>query len=161
MSKTLSFNEFSDYLKNIAPHVEEEVTKTIELCCQKVRSDIQESMAKTERNMDKSYYTHNKKIPHHPSLPGNPPAPDTGNLRNSIRYEIHAEPRSPYGVVGTTQKDPPYGQYLEYGTSKGGWGGKGIAPRPWLRPAMEKNNEWIRQSIAKAVVRGLKGGSEK
>ena len=111
-------------------------------------------MAKTERNMDKSYYTYNKTTPHHPSLPGNPPAPDTGNLRNSIRYEIHAEPRSPYGVVGTTQKDPPYGEYLEYGTSK-------VAPRPWLRPAMEKNNEWIRQSIAKAVGRGLKGGSEK
>ena len=161
MSKTLSFKEFSEYLNNIAPHIEKETTKAIELCCQKVRSDIQESMAKTERNMDKSYYTHNKKIPHHPSLPGNPPAPDTGNLRNSIRYEIHAEPRSPYGVVGTTQKDPPYGQYLEYGTSKGGWGGKGIAPRPWLRPAMEKNKEWIRQSIAKAVVKGLKGGSEK
>ena len=154
MSKALSFDQFSDYLKNIAPHVEEEVTKTIELCCQKVRSDIQESMSKTERNMDKSYYTHNKKIPHHPSLPSNPPAPDTDNLRNSIRYEIHAEPRSPYGVVGTTQKDPPYGQYLEYGTSK-------VAPRPWLRPTMENNNEWIRQSIAKAVVRGLKGENEK
>jgi len=161
MSKTLTFDQFSDYLKNIAPHVEEETTKAIELCCQKVRSDIQESMAKTERNMDKSYYTHNKTIPHHPSLPGNPPARDTGNLSNSIRYEVYAEPGSPYGVVGTTQKDPPYGQYLEYGTSKGGWGGKGIAPRPWLRPAMEKNNEWIRKSIAKAVARGLKGGSEK
>lgn len=151
MSKTLSFDQFSKYLDNIAPQVNEEVTEAIELCCQKVRSDIQESMAKTERNMDKSYYAHNKTTPHHPSLPGNPPAPDSGNLRNnSIRYEIHAEPRSPYGVVGTTQKDPPYGQYLEYGTSK-------VAPRPWLRPAMEKNNEWIRQSIAKAVVRGLKG----
>lgn len=154
MSKTLSFKEFSEYLGKIAPHVEEETTKAIELCCQKVRSDIQESMTKTERNMNKSYYTHNKTKPHYPSLPGNPPAPDTGNLRNSIRYEVHAEPRSPYGVVGTTQKDPPYGQYLEYGTSK-------VAPRPWLRPAMEKNNEWIRKSIAKAVVRGLKGGSEK
>lgn len=160
MSKTLSFKEFSEYLNKIAPNIDDEMTKSIELCCQKVRSDIQESMVKTERNMDKSYYTHNKKIPHHPSLPGNPPAPDTGNLRNSIRYEIHAEPRSPYGVVGTTQKDPPYGQYLEYGTSKGGWGGKGIAPRPWLRPSMEKNNDWIRQSIAKAVARVLKGESK-
>ena len=150
MSKTLSFDQFSDYLKNIAPHVEEETTKAIELCCQKVRSDIQESMAKTERNMDKSYYTHNKKIPHHPSLPGNPPAPDTGNLRKSINYEIYAEPRSPYGVVGTTQKDPPYGEYMEYGTSK-------VAPRPWLRPAMKKNNEWIREAITKSVARGLKG----
>ena len=154
MSKTLSFKEFSEYLNKIAPNIDGEVTKSIELCCQKVRSDIQESMAKTERNMNKSYYTHNKKIPHHPSLPGNPPAPETGNLRNCIRYEIHAEPRSPYGVVGTTQKDPPYGQYLEYGTSK-------VAPRPWLRPVMEKNNDWIRQSIARAVAKGLKGGSEK
>lgn len=157
MSKNIDLKDFSKFLEKFAPNITAEVTNTIKLCCEKVRSDIQDSMAKTERNMDKSYYTHNSKIPHHPSLPGNPPARDTGNLSNSIRYEVYAEPGSPYGVVGTTQKDPDYGLYLEYGTSKGGWGGKGIAPRPWLRPAMQKNNEWIRQSIAKAVVRGLKG----
>lgn len=161
MSKDIDLKDFSKFLGEIAPNVNDEVVKTIKLCCQKVRSDIQESMAKTERNMDKSYYTHNKTIPHHPSLPGNPPARDTGNLSNSIRYEIYAEPGSPYGVVGTTQKDPPYGEYMEYGTSKGGWGGKGVAPRPWLRPAMQKNNSWIRESMAKAVARGLKETGKK
>ena len=150
MARDITIDEFNEYLKETAPNVEEELVKTIELCCQKVVDDIQSSMAHTPRNTNVSYYTNNKKKAHHPSMPGNPPAPDTGNLRNSIRYEIHAEPRSPYGVVGSTQKDPDYAVYTEYGTTK-------MAPRPWLRPAMEKNNDWIRTSIGKAVARGLGG----
>ena len=150
MSKTLSFKEFSEYLNKIAPNIDGEVTKSIELCCQKVRSDIQESMAKTERDMSKTYFTNNKTKAHHPSLPENPPAPDTGNLRNSIRYEVHGEGSEIYGVVGSTQKDPDYAVFTEYGTNK-------MAPRPWLRPAMQKNNEWIRKSMANAVANTLKG----
>lgn len=146
----MSFKDFSEYLKKTAPRINDKLSKTIELCCQKVRSDIQESMAHTPRDTSKSYFTNNKSKAHHPSLPGNPPAPDTGNLRNSIRYEIHDERKEVYGIVGTTQKDPPYGEYLEYGTSK-------MQPRPWLKPAMEKNNSWIRSSIAKAVANTFKG----
>ena len=150
MSKTLTFDQFSEYLSQVAPLIEDNMSKSIKLCCDKVRSDIQESMAKTERDMSKTYFTNNKTKAHHPSLPGNPPAPDTGNLRNSIRYEVHNEGKKVYGIVGSTQKDPDYAVYTEYGTTK-------MAPRPWLRPAMEKNNDWIRQSIAKAVASGLKG----
>jgi HK97 gp10 family phage protein len=150
MSKDLTFDQFSEYLSKVAPQVEHSLTNTIKLCCEKVRSDIQYSMAHTERNTDVSYYTNNKTKAHHPSLPGNPPAPDTGNLRNSIRYEVHDEGSEVYGIVGSTQKDPDYAVYTEYGTTK-------MAPRPWLRPSMQKNNEWIRKSIANAVVLGLKG----
>ena len=157
MSKDLTFDQFSDYLSKVAPQVEDELNKTIALCCKKVQDDIQYSMSHTERDMSKTYYTNNKTKAHHPSMPGNPPAVDTGNLRESIRYEVHGEGKEVYGIVGTTQKDPPYGQYLEYGTTKGGWGGKGMAPRPWLRPAMAKNNDWIRKSIANAVAKSLKG----
>lgn len=152
MAKDVTFEEFNEYLQQTAPNVEKELTKTIELCCRKVVSDIQNSMARTARNTNVSYYTNNKKKAHHPSLPGNPPAPDTGNLRNSIRYEMHDENRSVYGIVGSTQKDPDYAVYTEYGTTK-------MAPRPWLRPAMEKNNDWIRKSIGMAVARGLEGAS--
>ena len=60
-----------------------------------------------------------------------------------------------YGIVGTTQKDPDYGLYLEYGTSDGR-----IAPRPWLKPAMRKNNDFIRTAIAKAVQNTLTGGNK-
>ena len=160
MAKDVTFEEFNEYLQQTAPNIEKELAKTIELCCQKVVGDIQSSMAQTPRNTSKSYYTNNKKIAHHPSLPGNPPAPDTGNLRNSIRYEIHGQnSKEVYGIVGSTQKDPPYGTYLEYGTTKGGWGGKGIAPRPWLRPAMIKNEDFIRKSLADAVKKTLVGGN--
>lgn len=152
MAKDMSFNQFSKYLSNVAPKIQSELEKTIGLCCEKVRSDIQDSMAHTPRDSSKTYYTHNKTIPHHPSLPGNPPAPDGGNLLKSIRYEIHDENGKVYGVVGSTQKDPDYAVWMEYGTSDGR-----IKHRPWLRPAMIKNNEWVRKSIAKAVADGLKG----
>ena len=155
--KDLTFNQFSDYLSKVAPQVEGELSNTIKACCKKVQDDIQYSMSHTERNTAVSYYTNNKTRAHHPSMPGNPPAVDTGNLRESIRYEVNSEGKEVYGIVGSTQKDPDYGQYLEYGTTKGGWGGKGMAPRPWLRPAMIKNNDWIRKSIANAVAKGIKG----
>lgn len=155
MAKNVTFSQFSDYLSNVAPKIQSELEKTIGLCCEKVRSDIQESMAHTPRDMSKTYYTHNKKIPHHPSFAGNPPAVDEGDLRRSIRYEIHNEKNEVYGVVGSTQKDPDYAVWMEYGTSDGR-----IGKRPWLRPAMNKNNEWIRKSIAKAVADSLKGVSE-
>lgn len=152
MAKDVTFEEFNEYLQQTAPNIEKELAKTIELCCVKVVGDIQSSMAHTARNTNVSYYTNNKKKAHHPSLPGNPPAPDTGNLRNSIRYEMHDENKKIYGIVGSTQKDPDYAVYTEYGTTK-------MAPRPWLRPAMEKNNDWIRKSIGMAVARGLEGAS--
>lgn len=146
----MTLDQFSKYLSQVAPQIEDNMNKSIKLCCEKVRSDIQESMAKTERDMSKTYFTNNKTKAHHPSLPGNPPAPDTGNLRNSIRYEVHSEGSEIYGVVGSTQKDPDYAVFTEYGTNK-------MAPRPWLRPAMQKNNEWIRKSMANAVANTLKG----
>lgn len=144
---------FKKYLSQITPGLEEKLKDTIGLCCQKVRSDIQTSMAQTPRNTSVTYYTNNKTKGHHPSLPGNPPAPDTGNLRNSIRYEVNGSGKSVYGIVGTTQKDPPYGAYLEYGTSR-------MAPRPWLKPAMNKNADWIRNMIKKAVGQQLEGAKK-
>ena len=153
MSRDVTCEEFSEYLKRTVPLLRNEIAKSLELCSHKVRSDIQSSMAHTERNMEVSYFTNNRRKAHHPSMPGNPPAPDTGNLRNSIRYEITAGTTESYAIIGTTQKDPPYGEYLEYGTKK-------MKPRPWLRPAMKNNEEWIRKTIANAVIRALRGAAK-
>ena len=153
MARDVTCEEFSEYLERTIPQLRNEIAKSLELCSQKVRSDIQSSMAHTERNMEVSYFTNNKTKAHHPSMPGNPPAPDTGNLRNSIRYEITAGTTESYAIIGTTQKDPPYGEYLEYGTKK-------MKPRPWLRPAMKNNEEWIRKTIVNAVIRALRGATK-
>lgn len=151
MSKEIDLNKLSDFLKNKSSDISGNLEKSIRICCEKVRSDIQYDMAHTQRNMNKSYHTGNKKIVHHPSLPNNPPAPDTGNLRDSIHYEIHGSGKKIYGIVGSTQKNPDYAVYTEYGTKR-------MAPRPWLRPAMRKNNEFIRRTVAKGVKDTLTGG---
>lgn len=148
MGRTINPEEFSKLLAARAGDIGGSLEKAIKLCCTKIQSDIQESMSNTQLDMSKSYYTNNKTKAHHPSLPGNPPAPDTGNLRKSIRYEVHEEGKEVYGLVGSTQKDPPYGAYLEYGTSK-------VEPRPWLRPAMRENEWFVRNAIAKAVRESL------
>ena len=146
----MSFEDFENVLHNMIPSVQENLEKTIKLCCDKVRSEIQDDMANTPLDTSRIYYTNNKTKGHHPSLPGNPPAPDSGDLRRSIRYEVHNEDKEVYGIVGSTQKDPDYAVYTEYGTSK-------MAPRPWLRPAMAKNEAWIKKSLAISVANGIKG----
>lgn len=153
MSKEMDLSELSDFLKDRASGIYSNLEKAIEGCCIKVRDDIKFSMAHTPRDMTRSYFTNNKTKAHHPSLPHNPPAPDSGNLReNTIQYEIHNEGRNVYGVVGSTQKDPDYATWTEYGTTK-------MIERPWLRPAMRKNNDFIRMQVARAVKETLTGGN--
>lgn len=155
MDKNIDLSKLSYFLKNRASTLNDNIAHAIELCGKKVSDDIKYSMDHTEINPDRTYYTNNKTKGHHPSMPDNPPAVDTGNLKNTIRYEVYKNGKEVYGVVGTTQKDPDYGVYLEYGTSDGK-----IAPRPWLKPAMRKNNDFIRSSIAKAIKNTLMGVSE-
>jgi len=150
MPKSIDLSQLSNFLKERSAGLTGNLVNAIKICGEKIRSDIQYDMAHTPRDMTKSYYTNNKTTPHHPSMPDNPPAPDTGNLRESIRYEVHNESKEVYGIVGSTQKDPNYAVYTEYGTKK-------MAPRPWLRPAMIKNNDFIHRTIAKAVKSTLTG----
>lgn len=154
MSNEVDLSGLSDFLKEKASGVDSVLSRAIEGCCRKVHDDIQYDMAHTPLDMSKSYYTNNQTKAHHPSLPENPPAVDTGRLRGSINYEIHGSGNEVYGIVGSTLKEEgkDYAVWTEYGTSK-------MAPRPWLRPAMRKNNDFIRMQIARAVKETLTGGN--
>jgi HK97 gp10 family phage protein len=153
MSKEIDLSDFSKEIKSRASNINSNLEKAIGLCCKKVKDDIQYSMAHTQRDTTKTYFTNSKSVGHHPSLPNNPPAPDTGNLRDSINYEIKNSDKTVYGLIGSTQKNPDYAVYTEYGTSK-------MAPRPWLRPAMQRNNDWIRSTLAKAIKGTMSGGNQ-
>ena len=150
MSRDVTTDEFSNILAHKVSTINENLEFAIKRCCEKVRSDIQFNMSHTPLDMSRSYYTNNKTKAHHPSLEGNPPAPDTGNLRESIRYETVNENNKVYGIVGSTQKNPNYAVYTEYGTTK-------MAPRPWLKPAMRSNSEFIKHSISEAIKDNLTG----
>ncbi|MBR1760258.1 MAG: hypothetical protein IJ741_03660 [Schwartzia sp.] len=63
--------------------------------------------------------------PHRASAPGEPPAPDSGNLRRNWRKQVLGE-EHPKGVRITCRikSDMPYSEYLEKGHGR-------TAPRPY------------------------------
>ena len=125
-------------MKNFSP-----LEKVVGQACGIVQKDIMESMRDTP-TQSIGYHTYNKKVLHYPSLPNNPPAVDTGTLRRSITFDVGTDESKVTGRVGSTILDPPYGAYLEFGTSK-------MIQRPWLRPALERNREVIKEHIKEGV----------
>lgn len=85
-------------------------------------------MRDSPTNPEVSYGKHN----HHPSYAGNPPAPDTGTLLQSVTHSIDVSiDGSVKGYVGSVLQNPDYPRFLEYGTSK-------MKPRPWLIASLVK-----------------------
>jgi len=106
------------------------------------------------------------KIGSYRSKPGEPPRTQTGHLLRSIASEMH--PTLPIGRAGVT-KSAPYGKHLEFGTRPHTIAAKrvriltdgtrffgrkvkhpGIAPRPFMRPAIKrsvKTIEWIMKKM--------------
>ena len=86
-------------------------------------------------------YKHGK-IVHQASAPGEAPATDTGNLANS--GTVRRAGLAHYQCVFSA----PYARALEYGNPSGT-----IKPRPYLRPAVTKEEPILRANIAKAMQR--------
>ncbi len=61
-----------------------------------------------------------------PSSPGEPPGVDTGALRASIDWKSEGDGRR------VVHDGTEYGVWLEYGTDRG------LAPRPFMGPAVER-----------------------
>ena len=79
---------------------------------------------------------------HIAAKPGGAPNTDTGRLVSSINTEIEEN----WVVVGTSL---PYGEWLEFGTKK-------MEARPWLLPALDKNNDMIIELHRKALNKSIK-----
>lgn len=74
---------------------------------------------------------------------------DTGTYRRSIHREIVE--RSRYGavlMVGTNLTDPPYPEWLEYGTRR-------MAPRPSARPAYDETRDEVTRRTIEAYRNGI------
>jgi HK97 gp10 family phage protein len=100
-----------------------------------IRTDIMESMQNTQTDPARAYKRGNKI--HYASKPGNPPAIDSGNLIGKILLDVSKD----QVAVGTNVE---YGKYLESGTYR-------MEPRPWLEPAIERNENKIMNNISKAI----------
>lgn len=83
-------------------------------------------------------------VEHKASGPGEPPAPDTGNLIRNIQTRI-----DPAKLTGNVNFGTVYSRYLEYGTAK-------MAPRPFARPALANEQENIRDGVADEISKALR-----
>ena len=143
-------NKISRELLKVHGELKGTVNKALFLEFNAVRNYIITSMRNTKRS-EKSYKR--KSVEHHPSLPGNPPAIDTGDLVKSILYDVkNMEAR--LGLVGGA----PHGVFLEKKTNRFFSGllkidSAGI--RPWLKPAIEANKEKIIKKIQAAIKKQL------
>lgn len=116
----------------------------------KIDREAEELARKQERGMTKACliveaYAKEHMSPESPSSPGEPPAVVTGQLRASIGHQVVEEDGKVVGYVGVPAA-VPYGEYLEFGTSR-------MQPRPFLNPALGANRaeitEAIREELAK------------
>lgn len=83
-------------------------------------------------------------VTHQASAPGEPPAVDTGNLKNSLRVLEVTDERASFG----TSAD--YAAYLEFGT-------RYMEARPYLRPAADNSVEEIARVMTAIADEALDG----
>ncbi len=107
----------------------EKVAKWLDAEAEHMVSDIKLSMNTSPPGRS---YTRGG-VTHVASQPGHPPNVDIGTLRASIRWERQGQ-FTRHIMDGVT-----YGLYLEDGTES-------IAPRPFMRPAFERERGTIEQS---------------
>ena len=114
-----------------------------------LRANIVQEISKRGRGRTYTHYfytTKNGKLaqgrkrnkPHIASAEGDPPATDTGRLKNNIYFERLG------ALTAAVGSDLVYATYLEYGTSK-------MAARPFFRPAVEKIRPIFMKRIEKAL----------
>lgn len=115
-------------MREKAQQADRDCYKFVVNSCAEVERTAKSIMRDTATNPDVTYGKHK----HHPSLAGNPPAPDTGTLLQSVTHSVDvASDGSVTGYVGSILKNPDYPRFLEYGTSK-------MKPRPWLSASLTK-----------------------
>lgn len=101
------------------------------------------------------------KTTHQASAPGEPPAPDTGDLLRHVMWRVRSDGDQWFAEVGNSL---PYALYLEQGAAKGVVGKSGriesvqwiLYPRPAWGPSLERMRGRVPSIIARFGVR--KGG---
>lgn len=144
MSKTTDIKGFAEKLAQMKDTVTTECGKAIADVCARVQKTAMEGMTNTTVDNSISY-----KHGHHPSVAGAYPAVDTGALRRSITFEVMENKNETRGIVGSNignlSSNSLYPAWLEYGTSRMPLG------RPWLKPSLEANRDYIKGRFSVAV----------
>jgi len=126
----MSVKSHQDRLRRMARDTAQEVVRKLYVAGQMIELDAERSI--TAGSVSGAG--------HVPSAPGQPPNRDTGLLDGSIETEI----RSQMPPTVTVTSRAPYAAHLEYGTSR-------MEPRPYMRPATERNRDDVTRAVGEAV----------
>ena len=132
MAMGISLEQFQRELENQLKQAQSDSRKFVTLASAEVERTAKTIMRDTVTNPNVTY----GRKGHHPSVAGEPPAPDTGTMLQSVTHSVETEGLEPVGYVGSTLQNPPEPRYLEYGTSK-------MKPRPWLSTALIKSQSFM------------------
>ena len=116
-------DEITPLLRRLGRRTDDAIQETIERAIFRI-SNLAKFHLSTRWGARSGIEYRRRSVIHIASAPGEPPAPDTGNLLNSVVEDI----RTLEGEVGVTAA---YGAFLEEGTAT-------IEPRPWLAPSAEQ-----------------------
>lgn len=133
----MSAKSHSDRLKRMANNTAKNVVQALYLAGQQIELDAERSI--TAGSVSGAG--------HVPSAPGQPPNRDTGLLDGSIETQVTTQ--NPPTV--TVSSRAPYAAHLEFGTSR-------MAPRPYMRPATERNRDDVTKLVGEAVNITIKRG---
>lgn len=129
-------------LDEVPAKAERGLRRAVARAALRVEGEAKESIQRGVKT-GRLYRTYNKKKLHRASAPGEAPATDTGTLVSRLSHQI-----SSGGLEAVVGSDVDYGSYLEFGT-------RGMAARPFLRPALKNNAAEFLQDVDEAIMEAL------
>lgn len=135
----LGVESLSRKLKKLSENAKKELAKAVVKVAFKIEGDAKKLISQGSR----SGATYKRRtVTHQASAPGEPPKTDRGGLVRNITTEFSKSDRLE-ATVGS-RSNAPYGKYLELGTLR-------IKPRPWLKPTVDKNKKFSKETFEAAV----------
>jgi hypothetical protein len=106
------------------------------------RSYVRGKSKRIKTGLENPYGESRRRARHYSSMPGNPPAIDTGQLVRSIMWKVNPPGNEiEVGAIGGTVKGGiSYARHLEFGT-------KHMAERPFLKPAIDLHIKGIIKQV--------------
>ena len=150
MSNFLVTTDLNDYNKlvgrvaKLPQRIEDKTGQVLRKMAIDLRNNIIKSMKGTQRAP--WFYMRGKKK-HHPSLPGSPPAPDTGDLW-SKGIQADANPETGEFRVGALNNFE-YAEYLEEPKDES-------RARPFLKPQMKNIDNMLKESVQYTIQKAIK-----
>ena len=114
-----------------------------------VKSDIKKELSRPKSGQLTTRYSPKRQL--RPSIPGEAPAKDLGDLLNSVFTAIQTDKQTVSLQMGASAE---HAAYLEDGTTDES-GAPKMLPRPFLRPALKRWEEKVVDDLIKEIRGGL------